>query len=281
MSGRTSDNGVTWSNISGQLARGTREFHCCVADRREHAVRWQRCGVFGTSDGGDTWSTSNDGPANVEVDELFWLGNKLVAVTHGRRHVRSIAPQIGPPVIVADSAALIAENCAPATGRGPPGERIIVNYCAQDTGGTATSISWPLCSDRTASFLSKRSTRLRRLNYAKAEAIQHLLQRRLVAAPIAPMLQLRDGLQQSRDGNVRFSRSVGAASRYTENFEWRDRPRLAVGWQGLPAVRNPVSHLCCHERLRAQRGIFHRSRPTSRQRIGIAKGGRSCRRQHS
>jgi PKD repeat protein len=33
---------------------------------------------------GTTWSTGNDGPANVSVDELFWMSNKLVAVTHGR-----------------------------------------------------------------------------------------------------------------------------------------------------------------------------------------------------
>ena len=41
-------------------------------------------GIYGSSNDGASWSTGNDGPANVSVDELFWLSNKLVAVTHGR-----------------------------------------------------------------------------------------------------------------------------------------------------------------------------------------------------
>ena len=36
-------------------------------------------------DGGSrTWSPTNEGPANVSVDELFWSGTALLAATHGR-----------------------------------------------------------------------------------------------------------------------------------------------------------------------------------------------------
>lgn len=42
-------------------------------------------GVFASTDSGANWSSQNDGPNNVEVDQLMWrAGNKLVAVTHGR-----------------------------------------------------------------------------------------------------------------------------------------------------------------------------------------------------
>src|SRR5207237_353082 len=42
-------------------------------------------GVFSSEDAGATWFTTNDAPANVSVDELFWLDKAtLVAATHGR-----------------------------------------------------------------------------------------------------------------------------------------------------------------------------------------------------
>jgi len=41
-------------------------------------------GIFTSEDGGATWSLPHDGPANVSVDELMWLGTTLVAGTHGR-----------------------------------------------------------------------------------------------------------------------------------------------------------------------------------------------------
>jgi hypothetical protein len=41
-------------------------------------------GVFASPDRGGTWSPGNRGPANVPVLELFWMGPKLVAATHGR-----------------------------------------------------------------------------------------------------------------------------------------------------------------------------------------------------
>src|SRR5204863_5885773 len=81
---RTSDGGVTWSNITSNLpVAPVNSIVIAPADTNTLYVGTD-VGVFGTSDGGATWSTSNDGPANVAVDELFWLGNKLVAATHGR-----------------------------------------------------------------------------------------------------------------------------------------------------------------------------------------------------
>jgi regulation of enolase protein 1 (concanavalin A-like superfamily) len=41
-------------------------------------------GVFTTRDRGATWDATQDGPANVSVDELFVMNDFLYAVTHGR-----------------------------------------------------------------------------------------------------------------------------------------------------------------------------------------------------
>jgi hypothetical protein len=43
-------------------------------------------GIFASADAGATWSTSNDGPADVSVDEVVFLNNSttLLAATHGR-----------------------------------------------------------------------------------------------------------------------------------------------------------------------------------------------------
>ncbi|MBP8302453.1 MAG: hypothetical protein KA020_18955, partial [Planctomycetes bacterium] len=43
-------------------------------------------GVFASEDGGITWSTSNEGPADVSVDEVVFLHNSttLLLATHGR-----------------------------------------------------------------------------------------------------------------------------------------------------------------------------------------------------
>ena len=41
-------------------------------------------GVFVSKDGGASWELPQDGPANVCVEKLFWMGSTLVAATHGR-----------------------------------------------------------------------------------------------------------------------------------------------------------------------------------------------------
>jgi len=41
-------------------------------------------GIFASLDTGATWALPQGGPANVSVDELFWMDRKLMAATHGR-----------------------------------------------------------------------------------------------------------------------------------------------------------------------------------------------------
>ena len=51
-------------------------------------------GVFASDDHGYSWSTAhsypdNEGPANVEVADLFWSNEYLIAATHGRGMYRT------------------------------------------------------------------------------------------------------------------------------------------------------------------------------------------------
>jgi hypothetical protein len=54
-------------------------------------------GVFTTEDGGATWSTTNEGPANIRVRELFWLDDAtLGAATYGRGMYKVAVAGTGP-----------------------------------------------------------------------------------------------------------------------------------------------------------------------------------------
>jgi hypothetical protein len=54
-------------------------------------------GLFSSGDGGATWMLPQDGPANVAVDQLAWLGpDTLVAATHGRGMFRATV-DLSPP----------------------------------------------------------------------------------------------------------------------------------------------------------------------------------------
>ncbi len=81
----TRDAGATWHSITGNLPQAP------VFDVKIHPRHpaWlyaaTSVGVFASEDGGASWSTSNEGPANVRVRELFWIDDAtLGAATFGR-----------------------------------------------------------------------------------------------------------------------------------------------------------------------------------------------------
>jgi photosystem II stability/assembly factor-like uncharacterized protein len=82
---QTTDGGATWTSITGNLPNAP------IFDVKRHAAHpaWlyaaTSVGVFTSEDGGATWSTTNEGPANIRVRELFWIDdNTLGAATYGR-----------------------------------------------------------------------------------------------------------------------------------------------------------------------------------------------------
>lgn len=81
---KTTDGGVTWTQVNGLPAVPI----SCIQGHPTMS-NWLYAGtdlgLFTSSDGGQTWSTNNEGPANVPIEELHWRNNTtLMAVTHGR-----------------------------------------------------------------------------------------------------------------------------------------------------------------------------------------------------
>jgi regulation of enolase protein 1 (concanavalin A-like superfamily) len=98
---RTEDGGATWKDASGAGTSGLPlvPVRDVEIDPSEPNVLWAgtEVGVFTSRDRGVTWDPTQDGPANVAVDELFVMGDHLYAVTHGRgvfRHTLSGAAGI-------------------------------------------------------------------------------------------------------------------------------------------------------------------------------------------
>jgi hypothetical protein len=82
---QTLDAGATWASITGNLPNAP------VFDVKRHPANpmWlyaaTSVGIFTSENGGASWSTTNEGPANIRVRELFWLDDAtLGAATYGR-----------------------------------------------------------------------------------------------------------------------------------------------------------------------------------------------------
>lgn len=85
---KTSNTGASWtaSSGSGASALPSAPVYALVVHPTDgsRVYAGTEVGVFASTDGGANWSTPHDGPANVSVDELMFVGAQLVTVTHGR-----------------------------------------------------------------------------------------------------------------------------------------------------------------------------------------------------
>jgi hypothetical protein len=88
---RTLDAGATWSHTSTGLTRIVRTI-TKHPNTHEMLYAGTDLGIYTSTDAGVTWSPVNDGPANVRVDQLFWIGHTLYAATHGRGMFRTTNP---------------------------------------------------------------------------------------------------------------------------------------------------------------------------------------------
>jgi PKD repeat protein len=132
---QSSNNGASWVNITANLPAAP--MNCIVvapADTNTLYVA-SEVGIYGTSNNGGTWATGNDGPANVAVDQVFWMGNKLIAVTHGRG-VWSTVPNLGPPVLAPASFSVTGGN---GNGAMDPNECNNLTLVITNGGGTSAS----------------------------------------------------------------------------------------------------------------------------------------------
>lgn len=88
---RSIDNGTTWTDVTGSGEFGlpdvpvrTLVYHPSNANLLYAGTE---IGVFTSDDAGAHWELTQNGPANVSVEDMFWLssfGGDLIAATHGR-----------------------------------------------------------------------------------------------------------------------------------------------------------------------------------------------------
>ncbi len=86
----TTDGGRTFRDATGTAPTGLPDVPVRGIAQHPYIPGWiyvaTQVGIFASEDGGKTWSTTNDGPANVCVDEVVFLNHSttLLAATHGR-----------------------------------------------------------------------------------------------------------------------------------------------------------------------------------------------------
>jgi photosystem II stability/assembly factor-like uncharacterized protein len=81
---KTADAGATWKDLGGSLPEAPIRAVAIHHSRRDFIYIGTEVGVFASENGGMTWSPTNEGPTNCSVDDLFWLGTRLICATHGR-----------------------------------------------------------------------------------------------------------------------------------------------------------------------------------------------------
>lgn len=80
----TRDGGARWARISSGLPAAPVKGFAVHPRRTAFVYAGTEVGLFVSEDRGATWVVGNQGPANVAVDDLFWMGETLVCATHGR-----------------------------------------------------------------------------------------------------------------------------------------------------------------------------------------------------
>lgn len=128
---RTINNGAGWTNLNpgGVLPA----VPCFALAQHPANAAWlyagTEVGLFTSQDGGTTWSTSNDGPANVEISELVWRDSTtLLAATHGRGIFLATAS------IMTDTATALTASPNPSTG----GQSVTFTATVTPSGATGT-----------------------------------------------------------------------------------------------------------------------------------------------
>ena len=80
----TRDAGTTWTNLATGLPPAP--IRAIAVHPRHARVLYigTEVGIFASDNAGVTWSPTNEGPTNCSVDDLLWMNETLVCVTHGR-----------------------------------------------------------------------------------------------------------------------------------------------------------------------------------------------------
>jgi hypothetical protein len=120
---------ASFTNIHGQIPTApirAIEFH---PNNSQYMYVGTEVGLFTTSNGGGSWTTTNDGPGTVSVEHLFWMGSDLIAVTHGRGMFKH-------PVTLPGGSSI--------TSAPPPNGTVGVAYSFTFTSNMTPTVTWAL-----------------------------------------------------------------------------------------------------------------------------------------
>lgn len=81
---KTVDGGLKWGNIGSSLPEAPVRSLTIHPRKSKLIYLGTEVGMFASENAGTSWSPTNEGPTNCSVDDLFWMGEKLICVTHGR-----------------------------------------------------------------------------------------------------------------------------------------------------------------------------------------------------
>lgn len=81
---KTTDGGLTWIDIGNSLPEAPVRALTIHPQKSDFVYLGTEVGVFASEDSGVSWSPTNEGPTNCSIDDLFWMGETLIAATHGR-----------------------------------------------------------------------------------------------------------------------------------------------------------------------------------------------------
>jgi hypothetical protein len=142
---KTTDNGGSWSALSGVPALPMRSISIDPHATGFLFLGTER-GVFTSGDGGATWDSQSVGPANTAVEQLFWMGSTLVAVTDGRgMFTTSVAsPVSANPASLTFTAARNAGG--PALLSFTPAQSAVLRYSGAGTPAWTASADQPWIS---------------------------------------------------------------------------------------------------------------------------------------
>jgi hypothetical protein len=129
---RTDNGGSSWTDVTANLPDVPIYVVTVNPYRPARVYAGTEIGVFGSDDAGASWSPSNDGPSTAPVEDLFWMGDRLVAATHGRSMFR---------IAIDTPASAALTSPAPGSYFAPAGT-VSLTATAADANGTVTKVQF-------------------------------------------------------------------------------------------------------------------------------------------
>lgn len=138
---KTTNNGTTWTAVSGTGNTALPQVPIYTVEVHPNVSNWiyvgTTIGLFASEDGGTNWQVApSDGPSNAPVNQLSWMGNTLLSITHGRG---VFTAAITPTIPVLNNAGYTIQD-ANNDGIYVPGEQVQLNFGIRNTGGATGTV---------------------------------------------------------------------------------------------------------------------------------------------